>query len=562
MNGDLRLWLERNHIVFEEIDEYTIDIPDFGRAIIEDFRIAHSILRTDSDGSVKFNSINSPESLIKYGINYIIFPFGDNWFYYDLKEELSFQILKYVGRCNDMSEEFVNLGVHSPYELLNGSFSISDWVRKAKFLGQNAIGICDKNTMGGLLNLQIECKKGGVKPIFGYSLDVQIEEDTIGIKVYCKTSQGINNLLRLQKSINVDSEDKVISFDVFVRYCSGMSVVFDKWSSDTIVQYPHIVNKITSKGCPTYFQIDPVEYKADRIDTKLLNSLKLYVHHLYPQIKPALISDCYYLDEDDSRNKVILNKIADGAAHEQSDRQYFKTSNELWEELHPLFQDQQQAKVLFLDAIKGTNEIADTDNIGFETDRNFMPQYDMTDEEKSTYKDRHDMFLKLLEDGFQKLVPKGQEEVYRKRLDYEIYVLESTNNVDYMLVQYDTVNYARKNNILVGCGRGSAGGCLVLYLLGITLIDPVKYDLIFERFLLPERAGLEPSKTTKIIDNITSKDYIEIELDNGKFIKMDKDALLLVNRHGQDSPIKVYADEIIEGDDIIFDNKDILFTLQ
>ena len=76
------------------------------------------------------------------------------------------------------------------------------------------------------------------------------------------------------------------------------------------------------------------------------------------------------------------------------------------------------------------------------------------------------------------MVPKGKEEIYRKQLEHEIYVLESTNNVDYMLVQYDTVNWARENGILVGCGRGSAGGCLVLYLLGITLIDPNKVQFV------------------------------------------------------------------------------------
>ena len=171
------------------------------------------------------------------------------------------------------------------------------------------------------------------------------------------------------------------------------------------------------------------------------------------------------------------------------------------------------------------------------------------------------MFVELLIDGFEKLVPKGQEEIYRKRLEYEIYVLESTNNVDYMLVQYDTVNWARKNGILVGCGRGSAGGCLVLYLLGITLIDPIKFSLIFERFLLPERAGLYPSQTTVIGDDITSKDYVEVTLENGNTYKIDKDAQLLVKRDGEETPIIIYADELQENDDIQFDNRDIIFTL-
>lgn len=171
------------------------------------------------------------------------------------------------------------------------------------------------------------------------------------------------------------------------------------------------------------------------------------------------------------------------------------------------------------------------------------------------------MFLTLLKEGFEKLVPKGQEERYRKQLEHEIYVLESTNNVDYMLVQYDTVNWVRENGILVGCGRGSAGGCLVLYLLGITLIDPIKYDLLFERFLLPERAGLYPSDVTVIGDDIESRNYMEITLENGKTYKIDRDARLLVRRDGEEEPKTVYADELRDGDDILFDNRDVVFTL-
>lgn len=171
------------------------------------------------------------------------------------------------------------------------------------------------------------------------------------------------------------------------------------------------------------------------------------------------------------------------------------------------------------------------------------------------------MFLSLLKEGFNKLVPKGKEEIYRKQLEHEIYVLESTNNVDYMLVQYDTVNWARENGILVGCGRGSAGGCLVLYLLGITLIDPIKYNLLFERFLLPERAGLYPSDVTVIGEDINSNQYVEVMLENHKTYKIDKDAQLVVKRMGTDAPIVVYADELQANDDIQFDNRDLLFTL-
>ena len=193
--------------------------------------------------------------------------------------------------------------------------------------------------------------------------------------------------------------------------------------------------------------------------------------------------------------------------------------------------------------------------------RNYMPKYDMTPEEQQKYGTVHNMFNKLLEEGLEKLAPKDKIDQYRKQMEYEKYIIESTDNVDYLLVQYDTCNWARRNNILVGCGRGSAAGSLLLYLLGITLIDPIKYDLIFERFLLPERAGLSPADTTIIGEDIDSCEYVQVTLENGNTINIDKDAELIVKREGEEQPIRIYADELEDEDDILFDNKDILFTL-
>ena len=114
---------------------------------------------------------------------------------------------------------------------------------------------------------------------------------------------------------------------------------------------------------------------------------------------------------------------------------------------------------------------------------------------------------------------------------------------------------------MVGCGRGSAAGCLLLYLLGITLIDPIRYNLIFERFLLPERAGLYPAQTTIIGEDIDSNEFVEVKLDGGQCIKIDKDAQLIVKRPNIDEPIVIYADELLPDDDILFDNKDQIFTI-
>lgn len=567
MSNELLEWLDANKIQYEILDDEVVNVEGLGKMYYEDTNLISSIFRTDLQNNVKFNATENIETLHDEEIFYIVFKFGDNWYYYDTRKEFKFNILKYIGtrkKC-EHDQPFVNLGVHTPYELLNGSFSIGDWVKKAKYLGQKAIGICDYNTMAGALVLQKECLSAGISPVFGYSLTFTDGVDKVGAKIYCQTQNGLQNLLRIQKAINVDSTDKIIDLVELLNRGEGNIIVFDKYSSVWLHGIGDKINKFLDSFDDCYYQLDLSEFKAERIDIRVLESTKYYFDNLYDNgtVPPVLISDCYYLDKDDAKNKIILNKIAEGAAHEQSDDQYFKDLDEHWATFEPLFDKDEWEDIedIFNYACENTVVIADGAKALFETDRNFMPQYDMTDKEKERWGDRHSMFLGLLKEGFDKLVPEEKKEVYKKRLEHEIYVLEATNNVDYMLVQYDTVNWARENGILVGCGRGSAGGCLVLYLLGITLIDPIKYDLIFERFLLPERAGLYPSDVTVVGDSIESKDYVEVELNNGQTYKIDKDAQLVVKRDGEDNPIVLYANELQEGDDIQFDNRDVLFTL-
>lgn len=567
MSNELLEWLDANKIQYEILDDEVVNVEGLGKMYYEDTNLISSIFRTDLQNNVKFNATENIETLHDEEIFYIVFKFGDNWYYYDTRKEFKFNILKYIGtrkKC-EHDQPFVNLGVHTPYELLNGSFSIGDWVKKAKYLGQKAIGICDYNTMAGALVLQKECLSAGISPVFGYSLTFTDGVDKVGAKIYCQTQNGLQNLLRIQKAINVDSTDKIIDLVELLNRGEGNVIVFDKYSSVWLHGIGDKINKFLDSFDDCYYQLDLSEFKAERIDIRVLESTKYYFDNLYDNgtVPPVLISDCYYLDKDDAKNKIILNKIAEGAAHEQSDDQYFKDLDEHWATFEPLFDKNEWEDIedIFNYACENTVVIADGAKSLFETDRNFMPQYDMTDKEKERWGDRHSMFLGLLKEGFDKLVPEEKKEVYKKRLEHEIYVLEATNNVDYMLVQYDTVNWARENGILVGCGRGSAGGCLVLYLLGITLIDPIKYDLIFERFLLPERAGLYPSDVTVVGDSIESKNYVEVELNNGQTYKIDKDAQLVVKRDGEDDPIVLYADELQEGDDIQFDNRDVLFTL-
>ena len=164
MNPDLLNWLDNNKMCFNIIDEDVIEITGFGKMYYEDTSMIKSIFRTDTDNNIKFNTMENIQTLQEEDINYIVFQFGDNWYYYDTRKDFEFQILKYVGNRKPLNhaQEFVNLGIHTPFELLNGSFSLTDWIKKAKYLGQSALGICDYNTMAATLILQKECEAAGI----------------------------------------------------------------------------------------------------------------------------------------------------------------------------------------------------------------------------------------------------------------------------------------------------------------------------------------------------------------------------------------------------------------
>ena len=565
----LKEWLD-NHNITYSLRKDVLVIPGFGRFLIQDDY--EHIFKTTKDGEAVFNSMENPSYLIADEIFYITFPFGNRWYYVDVRKsgtDQQFNILRYVGESPKFKHEceFYPLGIHSGYELLNGSGLLKDWCAKTKFLSYKGLAVADYNTMAASLDLQQSATDKGLKYCFGYSLTIRIGNDKVGAKVYSATQKGFRNMLRIQKTIAVDNIDtKEIDMIDLLNLAEGNTLVFDKrsghWLSDNKGQLNDFINAFDGW---VYFQVDTTEYRADRIDSVVLQSMKTYFDNFYlggldyqMNIRPILIQDVYYLDKEDYKTKMVLNKVDTGAAHEQSYMQYLKTIDELYDEFRKLFSERYDDEV-FYDMCEATADIMENASAAYDLTDNYAPKYEMTPEEEAKYGTTLNMFRQLIEEGFKKLVPDGEEEQYRERVEYEKYVIESTDNVDYFLIQRDELNWAQKNGILTGIGRGSAGGCLVLFLLGITFIDPLKYGLIFERFLLPERAGLAPMDVTKIAEPIESTSYIELELENGKTIRFDKDAEFLVNRDGEQ--ITVYADELQIGDDIIWDRRDEVFTL-
>jgi DNA polymerase-3 subunit alpha len=570
MMEELIHWLNANKISFKAIDREVIEIDGFGKMFLADLCGVQSIFRLVKDEPV-FNLMENPEILKGEEIYYVAFPFGKNWYYYDLREEFRFNILKYIGKkqATKLTVPFVNLGVHTPYELLNASGDIKDWVKKAKWLGHDAIGIADRNTMAATLHLQKECDKAGLKPVFGYSFTLNVNGEQVDMKIYCQTSGGLKNLLRIQKEIMVDSPENTLSLNGLLEHAAGNALVFGSLSSFRMTKYPLITEKIAKAFDRVFYQVDLSEYKADRIDTEVLTATQYFFDNFYlPEtntfrIEPILLCDSYYLDKDDAGSKIILNKVATGAAHRQSDDQYFKDIDEHYAVFESLFDaGKWNIKALFERMCSHTVTIAANATARFQLGEMYMPEYIMLPVEIKKYGDRRSMFRSLLEEGLRTKIPVEDHPRYRNRLEEEIYIIESTNNVDYFLIQWDMICEARKREIAIGVGRGSAGGSLVSYLLGIISIDPIQYDLLFSRFLVPERCGLNWVDEITVIGEDREiepgETCIEIEMETGR-LKFYKWAKIRIKRDGQ--TLTVYANDLCRGDEILWDNRDRLWTL-
>ena len=160
MIQELFSWLDAQRITYIPVDTEVVDIPGFGRLFTADLSGVESIFRGDG-GQARVQPDGKSGCADGRRNLHVAFPFGRNWYYYDLREEFRFNLLKYIGRPKPPVHDvpFVNLGIHTSYELLNACCSPEDLCRKAKWLGHTAVGICDRNTMAATLNLQKECAK-------------------------------------------------------------------------------------------------------------------------------------------------------------------------------------------------------------------------------------------------------------------------------------------------------------------------------------------------------------------------------------------------------------------
>ena len=446
--------------------------------------------------------------------NYI-YKFGG--LYYTLKkgdeQDVKLKLFKYIGQVDSDAQTYAFLGIHGPYELLNGSGDYEDWCAKARFFGTEVLGICEKDTLAGALKFQLACEKFGIKSVLGETVSIiNTDKDLLyTLKFYAENERGWNNILSLNKIINVEMSK--VAEDRLPGYLEGVSVVIDP----KVLAYDDVPRFLRRKD-HVYYQLDSVKFEQEEKDKEYLLNLQKFISG---DIPPCSICDAYYLDEEYYYLKDRLNRIG-GISEPASNNQYFKSTEEYLYELKSLFREEDEDKMFDLIglAIDNTNQIADRcSTFQIEVGHRHLPQYKMTKEESEKYGTKEDMLIDLIAKGLEEMnVPDDELEKYLERIETEVDVIQYGNVVDYFLILWDIVKWCKQNDILVGYGRGSAGGSLVARLLGLHHINPLDYNLLFERFLSKARV---------------QKSLADIDTD----IAMDKRPLVkqyIEERYGQD----------------------------
>ncbi len=400
--------------------------------------------------------------------------------------------------------DFVHLHLHTEYSLLDGATKISMIADKAIREGQSAVAITDHGVMYGVVEFYNELKKRGIKPIIGcevyvaknsrFDRDDRNDGSRNHLVLLCKNSEGYKNLCYL----------------VSEAFINGFYV---KPRIDMELLSEHHEGLIALSGCiggriPKYIlegSLEEAEREALRMKALFGEDFYLEIqnHGMEDERKVAYAlsriakkydiplvatNDVHYLEKSDADTQATLmciqtnNVITDGRPFGfETDEYYFKSS----EEMKLLFSS-------FEGAIENTVKIAEKCNFDFEFDKLHLPDFKADDGKSHKEKLRYDTYLgfenKIKDNRFD-FINHSREE-YTERIEYELSVIDKMGFNAYFLIVSDFVAYAKRSDIPVGPGRGSGAGSLVAFCIGITDVDPIAFDLLFERFLNPERVSM------------------------------------------------------------------------
>ncbi len=394
--------------------------------------------------------------------------------------------------------DFVHLHVHSEFSLLDGANRIKDLPKRAKELGMDAIAITDHGVMYGVIDFYKACKKEGVKPIIGCEVYVAPrsrfdKEPNIDNKYYhlillAKNNEGYKNLSKLvsigftegyyyKPRIDLEVLEKYHEGLICCSACLGGSLAV-AIKNGNMEEAERIALWHKNLFGEDYY----LEVQSNYLPDQALVNQKLVELSRKLNIPLVATNDAHYLRKEDAYNHEVLLCIQTGKRMTDVDRMKFETEDfyiKSPEEIREFFPN-------LPEVMENTVKIAEKCNVEFEFGNTILPNYDVPPE----YKTHYDYFKKLCDDGIEKRYGKNITEEIKQRVEYEMSVIKKMGYVDYFLIVWDFINYAKSQNIPVGPGRGSGAGSIVAYAIGITDIDPIKYNLLFERFLNPERISM------------------------------------------------------------------------
>ena len=480
----------------------------------------------------------------RFSIDAVAYKWGTKFCYtkvgvMDQPDNDNVKLFKYLGETTLETPGMPFLGVHGQYEILNGSRNYGDWTKKAKFLGISTLGICEKNTLAGIMSFQEACQGDEIKSILGETITIKNENDLFNEgKVYALNEKGWKNILQINAEINVINPTQYIDEKRLLELGEGVVFVFDPlgyaYDKDKVKEYQE-------KFSDCYYKMDTVQYESDKTDELFLKRTQEYILNDCG-LKPILICDAYYLDKEDYEIKKDLNLIA-GVKTAISKNQYFKADDENLILLSEMFSEEDFAEGVTscMETLLDLDEKSDY-TIPTQTWR--LPLYKMTTEEKEKYGDIDTMFDALLMEGWDrlKLSEKPNVEEYLDRLQKEVEVIKMGGFQNYFLILWDIIRWCGENDILVGLGRGSGAGCLCAWLLNLTKPDPIEYGLLFERFLNKGRMG-----------------YLKFYKINGTDFELQSEKECEITRNGRG--VTVLTDDLKQGD-VLKENRIKIETIE
>lgn len=531
---DLLQYLDDNFISYKELGDFVLKINDRTYELFEPIKWDN-----DEKGILFDEEFHWACDLTDY--DYYIFRFGSIWYSLEKGKEKNVKLerVKWIGKARLDDELFrisTYIGIHGPFELMNGVGLYDEWCKKAKFLGITSLGLCEKGTLAAAMKFQNACQKAGLRAIQGLEIKILNEQKDLKytVKAFVKNNVGWSNLLKLNEIMNTE-DSSFVSEEELEEYCDGLIFTWDP-KTITYKDIPKNLQELTS-----YYQLDTVIYEKNNRDRDYLDNLKKFFKS---DLKPVAMCDAYYIEKEWAPIKDKLNKLGKVPTHE-SRNQYFKNYQEYFEELSYLFSNDEKFFETFENAISNLEEISFECNFVIETQVRHMPIYRMTDEEAQQYDSNVEMFEDLIFKGLEEhpeIFEKYSNDVIGERLEREMKIIEDGEVADYFLTLRDIVNWCRKNDILLGTGRGSSAGSLITYLLGLTYINPLDYDLLFERFLTTGRL-IRHDKVEEVI--INENDGKPITIKSSDFVRIFRG----------DKKMIVKAGELQEGDKLVdYDN--------